>query len=105
MILAPMVVVAACSVPNRPASVSHAATMEYDAGADFPRYPIDILVDVSLNADGLPTRVHIIKSSGDPAADHKALRLARQSVYAPKIVNCAPTASTVLFKAHVLPPY
>jgi hypothetical protein len=102
MILTPIAIVAAaCTTPNRPASVSHFATLEYDGMADFPRYPLDILVDVNLDARGLPTYVHLVKSSGNRSADHEALLLARQSVYAAKIVNCVPTAGSVVFRAHI----
>jgi TonB family protein len=103
MILTPMVIAAAptCAAPNRAAYVSHAATFEYDGMADFPQYPLDVLVDVNLDAKGHPTSVHITKSSGNTAADREAVLLARRSTYAPKIVHCSATSGALIFHARI----
>ena len=103
MILTPMVIAdtPTCNTPNRAAYVSHAATFEYDGMADFPQYPINVLVDVNVDAQGHATSVHLVKSSGNTAADREALLMARRSVYAPKTVHCAATPGTLIFHAKI----
>ncbi|HEX8806358.1 MAG TPA: energy transducer TonB [Candidatus Aquilonibacter sp.] len=107
MILTPIVVAdtPTCAVPNRAASVVRTAMLEDPGMAEFPGWKIDVLVNVSLNAQGTLTDAHLIKSTGNRAADDEALRLARQSVYAAKIINCVPTSSTLIFHARIPAPH
>lgn len=55
------------------------------------------IVNVSVSASGTVTGAKIAKSSGNAAFDAAAVRVAKQSTYAPAIRNCKPVAGTYRF--------
>ncbi len=55
-------------------------------------------VMVSLDASGRVTAEQVIESSGVLALDESALRAAKESKYAPRMVDCKPVAGRYLFK-------
>lgn len=85
-----------CSQPNRPAHIVR------EALGDTPQSPVEepsprpIEVGVNVSSSGAVTAVWIVKSSGDAAVDHGAVRIARESLYAPAMRKCKPVAGTVL---------
>ena len=58
-----------------------------------------VLVLVTVNADGSLVDARIQQSSHNAALDQAALRAARDSDYAPKIVNCQAATGTYILRA------
>jgi TonB family protein len=56
-------------------------------------------VEVSVGPSGNLANATIYKSSNNMAMDQAALRAARQSSYAPKLVDCEPVQGDYLFTA------
>lgn len=71
-----------------------------------PEYPLDAdnaegttLVLVELSRAGDVLAVSVFRSSGSRVLDRAALNAAKQSTYAPKMINCIPAAGRYLFRA------
>jgi TonB family protein len=64
---------------------------------------VSVLVSILIAPDGSIKGAVIWKSSGFTVLDEAALRSARLSVYAPKMVDCAPVYSNYLFRADFAP--
>ena len=54
-------------------------------------------VMVTVNTDGTVRDTSVVQSAGQ-ALDARTLKLAQQSTYSPRTVNCNPVAGTYLFK-------
>lgn len=65
--------------------------------------PVTVLVETTIGPTGNLIAATIYKSSGSIAIDRAALLAARQSVYAPKFVNCVPTTGDYLYRAEFSP--
>lgn len=90
---------ATCATPNVNAKVTHAAPAEYpQAAARRNLGPETVLVQVRVGPTGALEYATIYKSSGDADIDRASLDTARNSTYAPKIVDCVATAATYLFR-------
>lgn len=89
-----------CADPNADATVTNVATPDYpDSARDLQLGNVSVLVKVTLDARGALVGATIAQSSGNLAVDDAALRAARQSTYAPRIVNCVPSAGSYIFRA------
>jgi TonB family protein len=89
-----------CANPNREASVTNAM----DPG-DVPglKAPVTVLVEVTIGPAGNLVNAMVYKSGGNIDVDRAAIRAARQSTYAPKLVNCFPTTGDYLFRGEFVP--
>ncbi|HTV92760.1 MAG TPA: TonB family protein [Verrucomicrobiae bacterium] len=107
MILTPMAVVTdspaatrtpMCANPNQEATVTNAV---YIVAPNWLQRPTTVLVEVTIGPAGnlIEARVTRSHSSGNAVLDEAALRAARASQYAPKLVNCMPTTGATLFRA------
>lgn len=56
-----------------------------------------VFVMVTISADGSVAATSVVQSAGQ-ALDARTIRLAQQSTYSPRTVNCKPVAGTYLFK-------
>lgn len=90
---------AACSIPNREATVTKVVRPEYPAGYGTRRRAVIL---VSIDAAGALVGSYVFRSSGIPAMDVAAREAARHSKYSPKLVNCAPVPGRYLFVAFFL---
>lgn len=86
-----------CANPNQDAHVVSAVNPELPQSAHL-RGSTMVLVEVSIRSNGLLKTSTIYKSSGNVAIDDAALKAARASIYAPKIVQCVPTEADYLFR-------
>ena len=94
----------ACANPNQEATVTNPMQPEYPQSAqDMGLGPVTVLVQVTVGPTGSLVNAAINKSSGNMAIDQAALRAARQSQYAPKLVNCSPTTGDYIFRADFQP--
>lgn len=90
----------ACANPNRDASVTNAVPPDYpDSARDINLGPVTVLVQVTLDANGALVSTKIAQSSDNAAIDQAAVRAARESTYAARLVNCEPTAGDYIFRA------
>jgi TonB family protein len=93
-----------CSNPNAEASVIDAMSPAYpDSARDLGLDVVSVFVEVTIDAQGRLVDTKIYRSSGNAAIDQAALREARQSSYAPKIVDCVPVEGTYIFHADFQP--
>lgn len=89
---------ATCANPNHEATVTNQATASYPQSAqDLNLGTVNVTVVVSLTANGSLTDAKIQQSGNNFAIDRAALEAARNSSYAPKVVNCVPVASKYIF--------
>lgn len=65
--------------------------------------PITVLVEIVVTPTGAGTAEHIFRSSGNPLIDMAALRAARESSYAPRIISCVAVTGSYLFRARFDP--
>jgi len=59
----------------------------------------EVVVQVDVNADGTVSEARIYKSGHIMALDAAALRAARTSIYAPKMIACTAVAGVYMFIA------
>lgn len=90
----------ACQTPFQDARAVQIAQAEYPESArDQGLGEVEVSVKVTVGPDGnLVGPPVILQGSGNMAMDQAALAAARQSTYAPQIVNCQPTTGTYQFK-------
>ena len=94
----------ACANPNQDATVTTAMQPEYPQSAqDQGLGPVTVLVQVTVGPSGNLVDAKVYKSSNNMAVDNAAIRAARQSQYAPKLINCAPTTGDYIFRADFQP--
>ncbi len=89
----------ACKTPYQDATVVNQAQPEYpDSARDLGLGEVQVAVTVTIAPDGSLQSATISQSAGNMALDQAALAAARQSTYAPKIVNCQPIVGSYYFK-------
>jgi TonB family protein len=94
----------ACANPNQDATVTQPMSPDYPESAkSLGLGPVTVLVEVSVGPSGNLVDAKVYKSSNNMAIDQAALRAARQSSYAPKLVNCSPTTGDYIFRAEFNP--
>jgi TonB family protein len=90
----------ACKTPYQEATASNAVTPDYpDSARELGLGDVTVMVEVTVGPTGALEAASVERSGGNMAIDQAALRAARESTYLPKIVNCAPTSGTYLFRA------
>ena len=95
---------AECANPFVEASVTRATQPDYPQSArDLNLGPVSVEIEVTIGPDGEIKDAEVYRSSTNLAIDQSALRAARASTYAPKIVNCNPVAGRYLFRADFSP--
>jgi TonB family protein len=77
-----------CGAPDRSASIVRSATPEMPAFAKLAGASGTVGVRVDLMPDGSLEDATISQSSGNAALDDEALRVARESEYAPALQGC-----------------
>ncbi|MHB8434026.1 MAG: energy transducer TonB [Candidatus Tyrphobacter sp.] len=89
---------ASCPNPNREATVISKATADYPQSAqELNLGDVTVEIKVTVGASGTLQDATVYSSSHNMAIDQAALRAARESTYAPKLVNCVPTVGIYLF--------
>jgi periplasmic protein TonB len=79
----------ACKTPYQDATVVQQAQPEYpDSARELGLGTVTVAVTVTLSPTGALENASVSQSAGNMALDQAALAAARQSTYAPKIVNC-----------------
>ena len=89
----------ACKTPYQDATAVNPVTPEYpDSAREQGLGEVQVTVVVTIAPSGSLENATIGQSGGNMAIDQAALSAARQSTYAPKIVNCQPVEGTYNFK-------
>lgn len=89
----------ACKTPYQDATVVQQAQPEYpDSAREQGLGEVQVAVKVTIGPSGSLVNAAISQSAGNMALDQAALSAARQSTYAPKIVNCQPIQGDYLFR-------
>jgi protein TonB len=89
----------ACKTPFQDATVVQQAQPEYpDSAREQGLGEVQVAVRVTIGPSGSLVNATISQSAGNMALDQAALAAARQSTYAPKIVNCQPEQGDYLFR-------
>jgi TonB family protein len=95
---------AACANPFQDATVTKPVTPDFpDSARGLGLGPMTVLIQVIVGPSGTPIAAMLYRSSGNMAIDQAALRAARASTYAPKLVNCAPAQGNCIFRAEFNP--
>jgi TonB family protein len=92
-----------CSIPHKQLAVARTPPPANPGSVQFPSEPVVVMVGVTVSSSGALVEAHIARSSYNLAVDQKALRLARQTVYSPKINDCVATMGTGVFAFDVYP--
>lgn len=87
-----------CANPNQDAHVISAVTPTLPSSARDLHGTVVVLIELSIGSDGAVKDATVYKSSANRAMDAEALRVARASMYAPKIVRCVQTTGSYLFR-------
>ncbi len=89
----------ACKTPYQDATAVQAVTPDYpDQAREEGLGEVQVTVIVTIAPSGSLENAAIGQGSGNMSIDQAALSAARQSTYAPKIVNCQPVEGTYNFK-------
>lgn len=89
----------ACKTPYQDATATNPVTPDYpDSAREMGLGEVQVTVQVTIGPSGNLVDAKIAQSGNNMAIDQAALSAARQSTYAPKIVNCQPVVGTYLFK-------
>ena len=89
----------ACKTPYQDATVVQQAQPEYpDSAREQGLGEVQVAVKVTIGPSGSLVNATISQSAGNMALDQAALAAARQSTYAPKIVNCEAVEGDYLFR-------
>jgi len=89
----------ACKTPYQDATAVQAVTPDYpDQAREQGLGEVQVTVIVTISPSGSLVNATIGQGSGNMSIDQAALSAARQSTYAPKIVNCQPVEGTYNFK-------
>ena len=101
---APAATPASCPDPNREAHVVEQAQADYPQSAEeLGLGDVTVEVKVTVGPSGELVSEEIYQSGHNAEIDREALRVARASTYAPKLVNCAPTTGDYLFDVEFTP--
>ncbi|GAC1389098.1 MAG: hypothetical protein NVSMB31_04480 [Vulcanimicrobiaceae bacterium] len=93
-----------CATPFKDASAVNLVSPEYPETAREANIgPAVVIVKISLSASASVLDASVLSSSGNGALDRAAVLAAKQSSYAPKIVDCAPVAGDYSFRANFDP--
>ncbi len=93
-----------CNQPDHEVEVVQAAPTEYpDSARDLGLGPVEVLVAVTIDANGSVVNATISHSSSNGAIDRMAVIAARKSTFEPKLVNCVATQGTYLLHAQFNP--
>ncbi len=91
----PAATVAACPAPNRDARTLTLVPPEYPPSlVDSGVGERQVQVAVTIAPDGAVVNEAVVSSSGYGLIDRDALRVARETTYAPRIRNCRPVLGT-----------
>jgi|SRR5579884_843791 len=89
----------ACKTPYQDATVVQQATAEYPENArELGLGEVQVAVQVTIGPSGNLVNAKIAQSANNMSLDNAALAAARQSTYAPKIVDCQPVQGDYLFR-------
>lgn len=101
---APPATPASCPDPNREAHVVDQAAADYpEAAQELGLGDVTVEVKVTVGPSGELVGEEIYQSGHNAEIDREALRVARASTYAPKLVNCQPTTGDYLFLVEFTP--
>jgi TonB family protein len=90
----------ACADPFREATMTNGMAPEYpEAAKEQGLGPVTVLVKITLSPSASVESASVLQSSGNMSIDQAAMVAARQSSYAPKLVNCQPVEGTYSFRA------
>lgn len=90
----------ACPDPYREATMTNGVAPEYpEAAKQQGLGAVTVLVRITLSPGASVMNASILQSSGNMSIDQSAMVAARQSSYAPKLVNCQPVEGTYSFRA------
>jgi protein TonB len=87
-----------CPSADRPASVLRSATPEIPPLAKLEGASGDVIVRVVVKPDGKLDSATISQSSGNAILDREALRVARETEFAPGVESCHPLSGSYLYK-------
>jgi len=88
-----------CKTPYQDATVVQQVTPDYPESArELGLGEVTVQVEVTISPSGSLQSAKLYSQSGNMALDQAALSAAKQSTYAPKVVNCDPIEGTYLFK-------
>lgn len=88
----------ACKTPYQDATVVEQAQAEYpDSARDLGLGEVQVYVTVTVGPTGNLLDAKVTRSANNMSLDNAALAAARQSTYAPKIVDCQPTTGSYNF--------
>jgi TonB family protein len=94
----------ACDQPNREASVIKLATPQYpDSARDLGLGPVTIPVRVTVDPDGHVEHGQILQATNNRALDLAAIRVAKTSTYAPKLIGCTAVESDLVLQIRFVP--
>ena len=95
--------VVASTACSKPARIVRPTPPNFPNGAHGITHKLTTLVDVHLSSSGRVLGVTIFKSSGRADLDRATLAAARESTYAPGLLDCKPAAGTYRFIATFQP--
>ncbi len=94
----------ACADPYREATMTNGVSPEYPESAKEQGLgPVTVIVKITLSPAASVESASVLQSSGNMAVDQAAIIAARQSSYAPKLMNCQPAEGTYSFRANFDP--
>ena len=89
----------ACKTPYQDATVVNQVTPEYpDQARDLGLGEVQVAVEVTISPSGSLVDAKIAQSANNMSMDQAAIAAAKQSTYAPKVVNCQPVQGDYLFR-------
>ena len=89
---------ATCPAADRDATLVENPIPDIPSIARAEDFSGDAYILVNLDAEGSLRDASVAKSSGNPSLDAEALRVARESEYAPAVSHCEPVSSSYLYK-------
>ena len=78
---------AACAQRDRPVKIAH---LQPPYVNDNDRGDGEVTLDLVIDKDGALTSYTVVKSSGSTGLDNQVILAAKQSTFAPQLVNCTP---------------
>lgn len=89
----------ACKTPYQDATVVQQSQPDYpDSARELGLGTVTVSIEVTIAPSGSLETATVSQSSNNAALDNAAVAAAKQSTYAPKIVNCTPVEGQYLFK-------
>jgi TonB family protein len=94
----------ACSRQNAAVEILSQAPAPYpDSARRLNIGPVVVLLNVTVDENGVVKNASILKSSNNMALDQTALRSAWRSTYLPKVVDCVPMLALYQLKVEIDP--